>query len=119
MFGFDLRSPQRLATSSGSVSLNSPFVPSHVMAAVYVCRTKHEIHVRIKRENRRNTNNYPNLLHFVFANNYYNNETKNGTTTTSILIFGRKVTSFMSFDFVRVNILSKRIEQFGSTEIKV
>lgn len=31
MFGFDLRSPQRLATSSGSVSLNSPFVPSHVM----------------------------------------------------------------------------------------
>lgn len=34
MFGFDLRSPQRLATSSGSVSLNSPFVPSQVMDAV-------------------------------------------------------------------------------------
>ena len=31
MFGLDFRSPQRRATSSGSVSLNSPFVPSHVM----------------------------------------------------------------------------------------
>ena len=31
MFGLDLRSPHRLATSSGSVNLNSPFVPSHVI----------------------------------------------------------------------------------------
>ena len=31
IFGFDLRSPQRRATSSGSAILNSPFVPSHVM----------------------------------------------------------------------------------------
>lgn len=33
MLGFDLRSPHRLATSSGSVNLNSPFVPSHVIDA--------------------------------------------------------------------------------------
>lgn len=33
MFGLDFRSPQRLATSSGSVSLNSPLVPSHVIQA--------------------------------------------------------------------------------------
>lgn len=31
MLGLDLRSPQRRATSSGSVNLNSPFVPSQVM----------------------------------------------------------------------------------------
>ena len=31
MLGLLLRSPQRRATSSGSVSLNSPVVPSHVM----------------------------------------------------------------------------------------
>lgn len=40
MFGFDFRSPQRRATSSGSVSLNSPFVPSHVMAAIISIRNK-------------------------------------------------------------------------------
>lgn len=31
MFGLALRSPQRRATSSGSMSLNSPFVPSHII----------------------------------------------------------------------------------------
>ena len=31
MFGLFLRSPQRLATSSGSTSLNSPLLPSHAM----------------------------------------------------------------------------------------
>ena len=31
MFGLFLRSPHRRATSSGSVSLNSPLLPSHAM----------------------------------------------------------------------------------------
>uniref|UniRef100_A0A182JGF2 Uncharacterized protein n=1 Tax=Anopheles atroparvus TaxID=41427 RepID=A0A182JGF2_ANOAO len=35
MFGLDFRSPQRRATSSGSVSLNSPFVPSQVMQVAF------------------------------------------------------------------------------------
>lgn len=35
MFGFDFLSPHRLATSSGSVSLNSPLVPSHVIQPAF------------------------------------------------------------------------------------
>ena len=31
MFGLFLRSPHRLATSSGSTSLNSPLLPSHAI----------------------------------------------------------------------------------------
>lgn len=50
MFGLDLRSPQRLATSSGSVSLNSPFVPSHVMDANIFIGSIDSAQIRMNRE---------------------------------------------------------------------
>ena len=40
MFGLDFLSPHFLATSSGSVSLNSPFVPSHVIMALFAASDK-------------------------------------------------------------------------------
>lgn len=62
MLGFDLRSPHRRATSSGSVNLNSPFVPSHVIAADVYKRT--QTNTKKNRKNEKNMKNDENFVLF-------------------------------------------------------